>query len=133
MLPSKLILMMRLLIVSMLVQPFSTLWERGKPTPPIEVLIEIFVHELVTKVCLKRFYCSKVSLCEILCSCRSITSSWYLCSKYAISYFLGMESNVLALKVLIRNGLLILINFFALLLAASDLMLSGGFNSRSSL
>ena len=90
------------LIFFMLVQHFSTFWERGKPVPPIEALVEFFAHELVTKVRLKRFPCSKVSLCEILCSWRQITSSWYLSAKYVIPYFLDMASNVLTLKVLTR-------------------------------
>ena len=52
---------------------------------------------------------------------------------YAISYFLDMESNVLTLKVLIRNAVLILIDFSALTLATSELILPGGFNTSSSL
>ena len=59
-----------------------------------------------------------------------MTSTWYFSAKYAISYFLYMESNALALKVLIRNGVLILLNFSALPLATSDLMLQGGSNAR---
>ena len=118
------------LTFSMLMQQFSTFWESRKPTPPIEALIEFSVHEVVTKICLKRFSC-KVSLWEILCSWRQIRSSWYLSAKYAISYFLDMESNVLALKVLIRNGVLIFINFLALSLATSDLILPDGFNTRT--
>ena len=130
---SQSILIMRSLIFSILMQHFSNLWERRKLTPPIEALIEFFVLELVTKVCLKRLSGSKVSLSEILCFWRQITSSWYLSAKYAISYFLDMESNVLTLKLLIRNAVLILINFSALLLATSDLILPDGFNTRSSL
>ena len=52
---------------------------------------------------------------------------------YAISYFLDMEVNVLTLKVLIRNAVLILINFSALTLATSELILPDGFNTSSSL
>ena len=52
---------------------------------------------------------------------------------YAISYFLDMEANVLTLKVLIRNAVLILINFSALTLATSELILPDGFNTSSSL
>ena len=122
--------MMLQLIFSILVQHFSSYLESRKPTLPIEALIEFFVHELVSKVCLKRFSGSKVSLCEILCSWRQMTSTWYFSAKYAISYFLDMESNALALKVLIRNGVLILLNFSALPLATSDLMLQGGSNAR---
>ena len=52
---------------------------------------------------------------------------------YAISYFLDMEANVLTLKVLIRNAVLILIDFSALTLATSELILPDGFNTSSSL
>ena len=52
-----------------------------------------------------------------------ITSNWYLSAKYAISYFLDMVSNVLTLKELMKNGVLILINFSALHLVTSDLIL----------